>query len=303
MRMFVVRLNSDSRKGPPYSGYPTPEEYEHVFRSSPMAGFHEAVNFLSEGGTIRGYLPPKHRKEMRDGKPFTLVTITAKTATDEIVGVQSGCRYEGESERNGRGSDLGLTWHYCCPASLSMLLPKPIPGARKIVLGPVGKWARGPTFIAEPNSQERITRAILESMKKAPDKQKKIKRLLDGSKIASNRLVLHVDEDFETEVSKQIEESLGKPKGDPNPPQREVRSFQYVRDPKVAAYVLRESKGKCYDCKKKGPFTSRATGLPYLEVHHIKMLKERGADTIKNAVALCPNCHRKRYYGLTSESI
>ena len=291
MRMFVVRLNPDSREGPPYSRYPTAEEYEHVWRSSPMAGFHEAVNFYSENGVIRGYLPPRHRKEMRDGKPFTLVTITAKTATNEIVGVQSGCRYEGESERGGRGTALGLKWHYYCPASLSMLLPEPIPHAREIVLGRKETWARGPTFIAKQTSQQRIAKAILKDVKKAPDKWK-VERLLKGSKIASGRLGLDVEEDFEAEVSTQIMEPLGKPEGNPNPLQREVRSLQYVRDPKVVAYVLRQSKGKCFDCKKKGPFVSRATGLPYLEVHHIRMLKDGGADAVENAVA----GHRKRHH-------
>ena len=100
MRMFVVRLNPDSRESPPYSRYPTAKEYEQVSQSSPMAGFHEAVNFYSENGVIRGYLPPRHLRAMRDGEPFALVTITAKTAkrnANQIVGVQSGCRYVGES--------------------------------------------------------------------------------------------------------------------------------------------------------------------------------------------------------------
>ena len=296
MRMFVVRLNPDSREGAPYSRYPTAEEYEHVWRSSPMAGFHEAVNFYSENGIIRGYLPPRHRRGMRDGKPFTLVTITAKTATDEIVGVQSGCRYVGESPRGGRSTALGLTWHYYCPASLSMLLPEPIPHARKIVLGRKETWARGPTFIAQRASQQRIAKAILKGVTRAADKRK-IERLLKGSEIGSGGLGLDVEEDFEAEVSKQIKRPLREPDGNPNPLQREVRSLQYVRDPKVVAYVLRKSKGKCSDCKEGGPFVSRATGLPYLEVHHIQMLKEGGADTVENAVALCPNCHRKRHHG------
>jgi 5-methylcytosine-specific restriction protein A len=38
-------------------------------------------------------------------------------------------------------------------------------------------------------------------------------------------------------------------------------------------------------------------GMPYLEVHHVKQLKDGGSDRIDNAVALCPNCHRKAHYG------
>lgn len=157
-------------------------------------------------------------------------------------------------------------------------------------------WARGPTFMAQRASQQRIAKAILNSVKRAADKRK-IELLLKGTEIASGRLGLDVEEDFEAEVSKQINRPLRKPDGNPNPLQREVRSLQYVRDPKVVAYVLRKSNGKCPDCNEEGPFISRATGLPYLEVRHIQMLMEGGADTVKNAVALCPNCHRRRHHG------
>ena len=32
-----------------------------------------------------------------------------------------------------------------------------------------------------------------------------------------------------------------------------------------------------------------------MEVHHIKQLAKGGEDTLRNAVALCPNCHRKMH--------
>jgi 5-methylcytosine-specific restriction protein A len=34
-----------------------------------------------------------------------------------------------------------------------------------------------------------------------------------------------------------------------------------------------------------------------LEVHHKKQLSEGGEDTVENAIALCPNCHREAHYG------
>jgi 5-methylcytosine-specific restriction protein A len=34
---------------------------------------------------------------------------------------------------------------------------------------------------------------------------------------------------------------------------------------------------------------------PFLEEHHIEWLSKGGEDTIDNAVALCPNCHRKMH--------
>ncbi len=36
---------------------------------------------------------------------------------------------------------------------------------------------------------------------------------------------------------------------------------------------------------------------PYLEVHHRIPLAKKGEDTVANAIALCPNCHRKSHYG------
>jgi 5-methylcytosine-specific restriction enzyme A len=46
-----------------------------------------------------------------------------------------------------------------------------------------------------------------------------------------------------------------------------------------------------------------AEGIPYLEVHHVKPLAIGGSDTIMNAVALCPNCHRRAHYGIDAVEI
>lgn len=44
------------------------------------------------------------------------------------------------------------------------------------------------------------------------------------------------------------------------------------------------------------PF-KRESGSPFLEAHHVRRLADGGEDTIENAVALCPNCHRELHYG------
>ena len=69
----------------------------------------------------------------------------------------------------------------------------------------------------------------------------------------------------------------------------------FARDPHVKAWVLERAKGRCEGCEKHAPFTG-ADGYPYLEVHHVRHLADRGSDTISNAVALCPNCHRRLHY-------
>jgi len=146
MKVFVVRLNPDTRECISYSKYPTTREYEKIHSESPMDGFHEAVNFLPEDGIIRGYLPPKHSRSLRDGNPFCLITITAKTAKiggDKIIGIQAGCIYKGETERMNLShvsNAPNLKYHYSCQEALSLLFSKPISNAREIILGENLSW-------------------------------------------------------------------------------------------------------------------------------------------------------------------
>ncbi|UZE22511.1 HNH endonuclease [Pseudomonas sp. B21-056] len=81
------------------------------------------------------------------------------------------------------------------------------------------------------------------------------------------------------------------PSGNPNPAQVSMTTTAYVRDPKVRAWVAELAKGVCEGCGQKAPF--EVDGLPFLEVHHVKHLAQQGSDSITNAVALCPNCHRR----------
>jgi 5-methylcytosine-specific restriction protein A len=82
----------------------------------------------------------------------------------------------------------------------------------------------------------------------------------------------------------------------PMPEQQIVLARIFRRNPDVIAEVLLRAKGVCEGCTEAAPFL-RADGRPYLEVHHLQPLAERGADTVENAIALCPNCHRERHYG------
>lgn len=76
--------------------------------------------------------------------------------------------------------------------------------------------------------------------------------------------------------------------------QRTTTLTSFIRDPYLAAYVKRRAMGKCQLCDQPAPFND-AFGNPYLECHHIEWLSQGGADDLKNAVALCPNCHRKMH--------
>lgn len=81
------------------------------------------------------------------------------------------------------------------------------------------------------------------------------------------------------------------------PRTREVTTMVYERNPDVVAEVLHRANGICERCKNPAPFLRRSDGSPYLEVHHIDQLAHGGPDTVENAEALCPNCHRKFHYG------
>nr|WKF58247.1 hypothetical protein HUO10_002745 [Paraburkholderia busanensis] len=75
-----------------------------------------------------------------------------------------------------------------------------------------------------------------------------------------------------------------------------VTTEVFVRNADVVAEVLARAGGKCEICQRDAPFVRR-DGRPYLEVHHVVQLAEGGDDTTENAIATCPNCHRRAHYG------
>lgn len=82
-----------------------------------------------------------------------------------------------------------------------------------------------------------------------------------------------------------------------------VVTSAFVRNPDVIAEVLIRADGYCERCKQPAPFMRRSNNTPYLEVHHNLPLANGGEDTVENAIALCPNCHREMHYGLSPESV
>ncbi len=81
------------------------------------------------------------------------------------------------------------------------------------------------------------------------------------------------------------------------PKKIKVSRIEFYRNPDVVVEVLERAGKYCEQCKFEAPFTRAKDGTPYLEVHHKKQLAHGGEDTVKNAIALCPNCHRKQHYG------
>ncbi|MGZ3183755.1 MAG: HNH endonuclease [Telluria sp.] len=77
----------------------------------------------------------------------------------------------------------------------------------------------------------------------------------------------------------------------------EIVTRGFIRNPDVIAEVLLRAKGFCEKCGDAAPFKRRSDGSGYLEVHHKIPLAMGGDDTVQNAVAVCPNCHREAHYG------
>jgi hypothetical protein len=109
--------------------------------------------------------------------------------------------------------------------------------------------------------------------------------------------------EFNQEFEKKVESERGMSRGDllddachrgGKPGKSLVNTTVYYRDPVIAAAVKERANGKCDLCGQPAPFNN-ANGLPYLEEHHLIRLADGGDDSIDNAVALCPNCHRKMH--------
>lgn len=108
------------------------------------------------------------------------------------------------------------------------------------------------------------------------------------------------------ELQKYVVESLNAPRderlsrlktAEKRPKAIRVVSTAYQRNADVISEVLFRAKGICEGCFNPAPFSRKTDGSPYLEVHHRMPLAEGGDDTVENAVALCPNCHRQRHFG------
>ena len=98
-----------------------------------------------------------------------------------------------------------------------------------------------------------------------------------------------------------IIQTKGPPAGVSAPMLEPSTIWRFVRDPNVRDWVLSSARGICEGCEKPAPFESVAG--PFLEVHHLRRLADGGADTVTNAVALCPNCHRRFHYSLNATQL
>lgn len=119
-----------------------------------------------------------------------------------------------------------------------------------------------------------------------------------------NTALIAETNDFEEQVKKSLHSSKEERENrlksaDGIPKIKYVLVKQYTRNSDVVASVLERASGKCENetCRKDAPFKRASDNSEYLEVHHKIQLSKGGKDTVENAIALCPNCHREMHYG------
>ncbi|WP_297502185.1 HNH endonuclease [Ferrovum sp.] len=126
-----------------------------------------------------------------------------------------------------------------------------------------------------------------------------------SNKIITEPTLNSVLDEFNSEVIRALNESpenrkLQLDKAPKKPDKKTVEITSYIRSPYVVAEVLDRANGTCERCKSSAPFKRKSDGSPYLEVHHRVPLSENGDDTVENALALCPNCHRELHFGFNA---
>lgn len=134
-------------------------------------------------------------------------------------------------------------------------------------------------YVPLGNAGSSVGKAILEAIKVADPK------FLSGALATDDPAELQ-------ERAEKLSRTDLEPPENPIPPEvTESVSKSYKRDPWLVAWILKNAKGICELCGDEGPFESK--GAPFLEVHHVQPLGKGGLDSKDNAVAICPNCHRR----------
>jgi len=141
-----------------------------------------------------------------------------------------------------------------------------------------------------------------------PNLVKALEELGLVEKKSDHKTIDQINKEFEEKVKiskndseQERQERLKLASKKPTSTTAQIRVF--LRNPDVKVEVLRRANKHCEYCQNLAPFKKDSDGEGFLEVHHIIPLAEGGDDTVENAVALCPNCHRHAHYGKDSFDI
>ena len=195
-----------------------------------------------------------------------------------------GIAYEWRVESDAAPSD---DWPYTCDVSLIGRIdpPIPFPELRRVIKP--GKWS----------ALDQRFRGISSRLLKPP-----IDSIIRDLARSPRESAQDMGKAFEDSVKKASRLTVAErrrrlAKAPRRPEQRQTTATVFIRNPVVVAEVLHRAKGKCEACREPAPFMRKSDKTPYLEVHHKKRLIDGGHDTVENAIALCPNCHRKAHFG------
>lgn len=122
-------------------------------------------------------------------------------------------------------------------------------------------------------------------------------------------------------VDDKLNKSISKNKKDPKDeyvthvePKQSVKKagggvYYYPRNPKMAAYALKNAQHQCENNPQHECFIRRSNGMPYTEVHHLVPLcyydefESVSLDVPENIVSLCSNCHNGIHYGKNADQL
>lgn len=156
-------------------------------------------------------------------------------------------------------------------------------------------------WIAFSSATRKVLFSALGQDRDSVQLSRKKKRLADFWNIYADPCAV-IESNFQDDVNGSLADSrdlrLQRLAQAPHKPKSvKVETRVFIRNPDVVAEVLFRANGICESCGMPAPFFKKTDGSPYLEVHHRVPLSDDGEDTVDNAIALCPNCHREAHYG------
>lgn len=315
MRFFAVKIQPDVRKkeSDRYVEFPSPKEYEHIWRSGSQDGFHECVNFKNFKGKIKGYLPPSDTK-LPEKELFGLVFVSSKANEEEaiqckmydrVLGIQVYCkkirkRYREKVPHNLKNyieeeNASPLDYDYETSFDNSILLKTTIENASELIFPRI-----------EHHGYPWGNRAVREIRNHLFDLISVIEKKIHPSQITlweniKNNIVVETNDDY-TPINDEI--PYANQEIFSEGAMKTVVVNRYERDPKIkenviAAYndndVDPRNGYKCQVCGFDFEEAYGELGKNFIEVHHIvplsKIKKIHKVNPKKDLIPLCANCH------------
>ena len=315
MRFFAVKIQPDVRENESnrYVEFPTPEEYEHIWRSGSQDGFHECVNFKNFKGKIKGYLPPSDTK-LPEKELFGLVFVSSKANEEEaiqckmydrVLGIQVYCkkirkRYREKVPHNLKNyieeeNASPLDYDYETSFDNSILLKTTIENASELIFPRI-----------EHHGYPWGNRAVREIRNHLFDIITVIDEKIHPTQIAlwksiKKSIVVEANADY-TPINDEIPYTNQETSSEGA--MKTVVVNRYERNPKIKQKVIDayndndiDSRNgyKCQVCGFDFEDAYGELGKNFIEVHHLiplsKIKKKHKVNPQKDLIPLCANCH------------